>query len=243
MHGVATSSIYSVSFGQHVINFSLKYSNRKTLAISVLPDLSVSVTAPLGKDIAAIKTKVRHRAAWILRQQEHFKKFLPSTPPRRFVSGETHYYLGKQYRLKVIQAEKEVVKLKGGLISVWARNRKDSGRIKELVNHWLLTHAKIRFQQSLAKCWEKFRKYKVARPELRVRRMVRRWGSFNPRGVVYLNPELIKAPSHCIDYVVTHELCHLRYSDHSKSFYHLLSRVMPDWREHKARLERVEIAS
>jgi predicted metal-dependent hydrolase len=71
--------------------------------------------------------------------------------------------------------------------------------------------------------------------------MVKRWGSFSQRGVIYLNPELIKAPSHCIDYVVTHELCHLRHPNHTKSFYNLLSSVIPDWQMRKARLERVEI--
>lgn len=243
MTSAAASSFYSISFGQHAIHFSLKYSNRKTLAISVQPDLSVAVTAPCGKDIDTIKLKVRRRAGWILKQQDRFKKFLPSTPPRRYVGGETHYYLGKQYRLRIIQAEKEEVKLKGGFISVWAKERKDSKRIKELVDSWLLTRARARFWQSLEKCWEKFRKYNVARPELRIRKMIKRWGSFNPRGVVYLNPELIKAPSHCIDYVVTHELSHLRYSDHGKNFYDLLDRVMPDWQARKARLEKVEIAS
>lgn len=237
------SSAHSVSFGQDTIDFSLKYSNRKTLAISVQPDLSVSVTAPCGKDLDLIKTKVRQRGGWILKQQERFKKFLPTAPPRRYVSGETHYYLGKQYRLKIIQGDKEEAKLKGGFFCIRVRSRKDSERVKALLNDWLLSRAHLRFQLGLERCWDKFRKYNVGWPTLRVRRMTRRWGSFNQREIIYLNPELIKAPSHCIDYVITHELCHLQYSDHSKSFYEMLSRIMPDWQLRKARLERVEIAS
>ncbi len=242
MTAVAVPPAHSVSFGQHTILFSLVYSRRKTLAISVLPDLSVAVTAPDGKELDLIKDRVRGRAPWILKQQERFKKFLPTAPPRRYVSGETHYYLGKQYRLKVVRGEKEDVKLRGGFIHVRARDGADSERIKALLNGWLLEHARRRFQRSLERCWEKFRKGKAPRPELRIRRMTKRWGSFSRRGAVYLNPELVKAPSHCIDYVVTHELCHLRHANHTKDFYNLLGGVMPDWRARKARLERVEIA-
>src|SRR5687767_5607796 len=141
----AASSTHAVSFGQHTILFSLKYSNRKTLAISVNPDLTVIVTAPKGKDIGLIKTKVHKRAPWILEQQGYFKSFLPTTPPRLYVSGESHYYLGRQYRLKVTQAEVDAVKLIGGYIHVWARDRGDSRRVKSLLDGWLLSHARVYF--------------------------------------------------------------------------------------------------
>lgn len=69
--------------------------------------------------------------------------------------------------------------------------------------------------------------------------MTKRWGSWTRRGGVWLNPELLKAPGTCIDYVVTHELCHAVYGNHGKGFYALLRRVMPDWEARKARLECV----
>jgi predicted metal-dependent hydrolase len=69
--------------------------------------------------------------------------------------------------------------------------------------------------------------------------MPKRWGSWTRRGGICLNPELVKAPASCIDYVVTHELCHAVHGHHGKAFYELLRRVMPDWEHRKARLERI----
>lgn len=232
-------SIQAVSFGRRKIEFRLKFSSRRTLAITVKPDLSVTVTAPVGAEMEKIREKVRKRAAWILRQQDFFRAFLPTQPPRRYVSGETHYYLGRQYRLKIIEDGQEEVKLKGGYFEVRIRQKNDPNRIAFLLDLWLLSRAQSRFQHSLEKCWEKFRRHEILFPQIRIRKMSKRWGGCNDRGVIYLNPHLIKAPSHCIDYVVTHELCHLKHPNHGKAFYDLLRRVMPDWETRKQRLEKI----
>jgi len=232
---------YSIVYGKETIRFSLSYSYRKTLAISVHPDLSVTVTAPQGTKIEAVKQKVRKQAAWILKQRNYFSQFLPEQPPRQYVSGETHLYLGRQYRLKVVEGADESVKLKGGWICVQVKRKDDTQRIKALFDEWMLRRARERFQLSLEKCVEKLRRYQIATPQLRIRKMKKRWGSCTARGAINLNIELIKAPSHCIDYVVVHELCHLKYPDHGKKFYALLARVMPDWEARKQRLERVKL--
>lgn len=232
---------HSVSYGREVIEFTLKFSTRKTLAIDVNPDLSVVVTAPRGKDISLIKSKVHKRAAWILKQQDYFREFLPPMPPRQYVSGETHYYLGRQYRLKVIEAQEESVKLKGRYINVSVTDRGDRQRVARLLNSWFLSRARIRFQKGLDKCWERLRHYEMELPKLSIRKMSKRWGSCSRRGVIYLNTELIKAPSHCIEYVILHELCHLKHPNHGKAFFQMLTRVMPDWDKRKKRLERIII--
>jgi hypothetical protein len=233
--------VYSIAYGKETIRFSLSYSRRKTLAISVHPDLSVTVTAPQGTKIEAVKQKVRKQAAWILKQRNYFSQFLPEQPPRQYVSGETHLYLGRQYRLKVVEGADESVKLKGGWIHVQVKRKNDTQRIKALFDEWMLRRARERFQLSLEKCLEKLRRHEIAKPQLRIRKMKKRWGSCTARGVINLNIELIKAPSHCIDYVVVHELCHLKYPNHGKEFHSLLDRVMPDWGARKQRLERVKL--
>lgn len=233
--------IYSVQFGSSVISFNLKYVIRKSLAISVLPDLSVVVTAPFGSDIELVKRKVKKRASWILKQQEFFKAYLPTQPPRRYVSGETHLYLGKQYRLKVFEDDSESVKLRNGYIKVGLRDKNDKTRVAYLLDEWFLSHARVHFARRLSICWEKMRKQGIELPELRLRRMRKRWGTCTKSGAIYLNPYLIKAPSSCIDYVIIHELCHLKHAHHGKQFYDLLRRVLPDWEERKARLEKISI--
>jgi predicted metal-dependent hydrolase len=231
------TELHEVKFGNRGIVFVMKRTARRTLAITVKPDASVVVTAPRGVGIEAVRARVRKRAMWIRRQQEYFSRFLPKLPPRRYVSGETHRYLGRQYRLKVVEGPGEAAKLRGKFIEVETGRKGDTGRVRRLVEAWYALHARLRFARCLGECLARFHG-RAGAPELRLRRMPKRWGSWTPRGVVYLNPELVLAPASCIDYVVTHELCHLAHAAHGSAFYALLRRVMPDWEERKDRLER-----
>lgn len=227
-----------IRFGGGLIAFRLRQSNRRTLAITVQPDLGVVVTAPYKAALDTVLAKVRKRAVWIKRQQGYFSEFLPRTPPRQYVSGETHRYLGRQYRLKVVEAETAEVKLRGRFIWVQTPRKADTARVRELVEGWYLAHAKERLKRSFAECVARMGTRMTSPPRMQVRRMQKRWGSWTRGGGVWLNPELVKAPASCIEYVVMHELCHSVHGNHGKKFYELLRRVMPDWEQRKARLER-----
>ena len=201
----------------------------------------MTVTVPKKARLDQIRQKILKRAAWILKQQDYFADFLPPRPARQYLSGETHHYLGRQYRLKVEVGEEESVRLKGGWFHVRVRHKGDTRRIETMLDEWLLSRARERFQISLEKCSSQLRRYGFGEAKLCIRKMRKRWGSCTGRGVIYLNPCLIKAPSHCIDYIITHEICHLKYPHHGKQFYSLMSRVMPDWEMRKRRLERVPL--
>jgi predicted metal-dependent hydrolase len=229
---------YSVLFGGERIEFWLRRTNRRTLAITVRPDLGVVVTVPKKAVLETVLGKVRKRAEWIRRQQRFFRDFLPQMPPRRYVSGETHRYLGRQYRLKVVEAGESVAKLAGRFLWVHTPNKNDTARTRKLVEAWYRSHAKERFARSVAEGAARLGTPLASPARMQLRRMRNRWGSWTRRGVIYLNPELVKAPGSCIDYVVTHELCHLVHGHHGSAFYALLSRAMPDWEQRKRRLER-----
>jgi predicted metal-dependent hydrolase len=111
--------------------------------------------------------------------------------------------------------------------------------VRKLVQSWYLTHAKERLARSFAESTARLGTRLANPPRMQLRRMPKRWGSWTRRSGVWLNPELVMAPASCIDYVVTHELCHAVHGNHGKKFYELLRRVMPDWEMRKARLERV----
>jgi predicted metal-dependent hydrolase len=225
-----------IKFGSKQIDFQIKYSDRKTLGITVTPDMDVLVKAPKDSTISKIEEMLRKKAPWIIKQQSFFLAFHPKTTERKYISGETHLYLGRQYLLKVEEGHDESVKLKGKYIEVKTH---DKLRVKLLVNNWYLDHARSKFNSTALPLIEKFRKYKVEPSSIVLREMPTRWGSCTPKGKIILNPELIKAPKGCIEYVIIHELCHLIYHDHTQKFIDLQTKEMKDWEKWKMKLERL----
>jgi len=225
-----------IQFGSKQIDFCLEYSNRKSLGITVTPDLSVLIKAPVDTSLQIVKEKLRRKAPWIIRQQSFFLSFHPKTPPRKFIGGETHLYLGRQYRLKVLKRKVESVKLQGKFIEVTTI---DKSRTKQLLNEWYLQNAKIKFNAIAQPLIDKFRKHKVEPSSIVLREMQTRWGSCTPKNKIILNPELIKAPKGCIEYVIIHELCHLIHHDHTQRFIDLQTKEMKDWEKWKMKLEKL----
>lgn len=229
-----------IEYGAQVIEFRVERRDRRTLEIAVEPDASVVVTAPLAADVGKIDAKVRKRAAWVLRQQRYFQAFLPRTPERRFMGGETHLYLGRQYRLRVLHNGTNSVKLTRGFIVVDLPHGGSEGDVRTMVEQWYRDRAHVRFAERLEANLLRFSAPERYRPiGMIVRRLERRWGSMSPAGWLLLNLRLIEAPTHCIDYVITHELCHLSEPHHGPKFFVLLTQVMPDWTKRKERLEKV----
>lgn len=226
----------SIQFGSKQIDYLIEYSDRKTLGITVTPDMDVLVKAPNDSTISKIEEKLKKKAPWIIKQQSFFLAYHPKTTERKYISGETHLYLGRQYLLKVEENEKESVKLKGKFIEVKAP---DKARVKQLLNKWYLEHARSKFHATALPLIEKFKKYKVEPSSIVLREMPTRWGSCTPKGKIILNPELIKAPKGCIEYVIVHELCHLIHHDHTQKFMDLQTKEMKDWEKWKTKLEKL----
>lgn len=232
-----------IEFGSKKIEFHLEFTSRKSLGITVTPALEVLVKAPVDTTVDKIKEKLHKRAPWILKQLSFFLSFHPKTPIRKFVSGETHLYLGRQYRLKIIHDElgiiKDSVKINRQFIEVYVS---DKSKVEIMVNSWYLEKAKERFHQLAKPLFQQFTsKYNLmnANYQLVIREMQTRWGSCTPKGKIILNPELIKAPKGCIEYVIIHELCHLIHHDHTQKFIDLQSKEMPDWEKWKLKLEKL----
>lgn len=229
----------AIQFGSKQIDFRVEYSNRKSLGITVTHDLNVLVKAPVATSLEKVKEKLRKKAPWIIKQQSFFLSFHPKTPARKFIGGETHLYLGRQYRLKILKNKIESVKLKGKFIEVSAA---DKARVKQLVYEWYLEKAKEKLNQITKPLYEKFiSKHNLSfiTYNLSLRNMPTRWGSCTAKGKVILNPELIKAPKACIEYVIIHELCHLVYHDHTQKFIDLQTKEMPNWEKWKSKLEKL----
>ncbi len=230
-----------VTYGSEKISFLLSRRARKTLAITVHPDLRVEVIAPLEVDEDSILGRVRKRARWILRQRRLFLSWMPKPIPRSYRPGETHRYLGRQYRLRILSCSTTGVSLAGAYIEIRQSDPHDSVLARKQLDAWYRKQATRYFHRELAKARRRLAAYQLPDPKLRILRMPKRWGSCTPKGDILLNPELVKTPGMCVEYVILHELCHLRHPNHSPAFFRMLDAILPDWKERKNRLEGIEI--
>jgi len=229
-----------VPYGSHTIVVEIIRRRRSTLEIAVEPDTRVVATAPLGASREKIAEKIRKRGAWVLRQQRFFMQYLPRKPQRKYVPGETHLYLGRPYRLRVRAHTQEAVRLVHGFLIVHSRRPKQPAAVRKQVVAWYRDRAIARLSDRLEACLARFGDMKAFRPRaMIVRQMRQRWGSMSPSGRLMLNTRLVEAPIDAIDYVITHELCHIAQPHHGARFFNLLRQVMPDWERRKVRLERI----
>ncbi|TAN45637.1 MAG: M48 family peptidase [Nitrospirae bacterium] len=227
-----------VTYGKEKVPFDVTYVDRKTMEIAVHPNGSVTIRAPKGTAQKTIRDRLAKRARWVIKQINFFRKFEPLTPARQFLGGETHLFLGRQYRLKIRSQKTNTVKLKGAYFLITTPDAKDSPKIKDLLDSWYKEHARLIFSRRLEECYKRAERLSIPYPEIRLRKMVRRWGSCSKSGDILLNTSLVKAPLSCIDYVIMHELCHLKIHTHTNSYFKFLSKLMPDWEKRKERLEK-----
>ncbi|TDE07831.1 M48 family metallopeptidase [Flavobacterium sandaracinum] len=226
--------LHTLNFGSKEIVYTILYTKRKTLGITVNPDMGIVVKAPVESSFELIEAKVRKRAPWIIKQLNFFLTFYPKPNDKKYVTGESHFYLGKQYRIEIIEDKKNEVHYKGRYIQI---NTKNKNKAKELLNDWYRIKAKEKFQAIAEPIIEKFKKYNVEPTGIYIQEMKTRWGSCTPEGKIILNPELVKTPKGCIEYVIIHELCHLVHHNHTQKFFDLQTKENPLWERWKKKLE------
>jgi predicted metal-dependent hydrolase len=236
------SEIHEIPVSGGTLRYELSWTlRRRTVGIVVEPDRRVVVMAPRSATRERVAALVAHRIRWVRRQWERIDSLPARAPPRQWVNGETHRYLGRQYRLKIGTARTPEVKLHGGYFVVSVPDPRNGRAIRAAMEDWYQERAVVllnhRAQRALAATtW-----LEVGPLVIRIGQLQSRWGSTSRAGRITFNVDLVKAPLPCVDYVVAHELVHLRIPNHSPAFWRMLGRVMPDWKRWKERLERVEI--
>lgn len=225
-----------VRWGRTEIPFTYGFGKIKDLVISVHPDLAVTVKAPEGTSIEAIREKIRKRGPWIRKAWREFELYLPKQPPRRYVNGETHRYLGRQYRLRAEKGDTDSVKCLRGYLRVTTKADPTPGKICDMLDDWYREHAQRVFRERLEACVKRAAMEGIAEPIVSIRKMKTRWGSCSKEGRISLNLELIKTPKDCIDYVIFHELCHVKERSHGPRFWKLLVKLVPDCEARRKKL-------
>jgi predicted metal-dependent hydrolase len=230
----------SIAYGEERINFQVCVVSdrpKRKVAIHVHPDGSVQVDTPEGVANGEVREAVRKRARWVLKHVTEARRQREHVLPRQYVSGESHFYLGRRHVLKVsIDAnEKAGVKLVRGRLEVQCP-KDNPGMIKDLLWAWYRKRSMEFIQRRLNTHTDGI-SWLSAPPPWKLASMQKQWGSCSPKGALSLNAHLVKAPRECVDYVLLHELCHLKERNHSDRFYQLLERQMPEWRSVKAKLD------
>lgn len=210
----------------------------KNLHLSVLPPSGrVRVTSPENMKDDAIRTLISTRLPWIKKQQIKFTGQERQTA-RKYVSGESHYFLGKRYRLEVVykdEAPKVSVKGKNKIV-LQVRPKSTIQKRGDVLAEWYRERLH-QITDELIHKWEK--KLQVKTNYWGIKQMKTRWGTCNhKRARILINLELAKKPLACIEYVVVHELIHLIEKRHNDRFFSLMTKALPKWKGLKDELNR-----
>jgi len=231
----------SIEFGTSQIDYEVKYSSRrKNMSIAVHPNKKVEVLAPADLSQEEIQGALKRKAGWVKERLDWFEQMNQLAVNREYVSGETFLYLGRQYRLKIQYGTKRIpVKLRGKFFEVTllqsmpVQDRRET--VRRTMWRWYRAHAQEKIGVIIDRYSERLR---IEPPQFRVKYHAKRWGSCSQDGVLNINLRVIMAPLSQIEYVVAHELCHLKHKDHSASFWELLHLILPNYEVRKENLRR-----
>jgi predicted metal-dependent hydrolase len=220
------------------IEFKVLYSRRRTLGISVRPDSSVVVRVPFLTSFKTISRIVQQKSSWIIKHREGYREKEKSNLTRMYVNGETHLFRGVENILKIEKSGKPYVRLYNGTIELGLDKTEDPNAVKRLLYKGYKDEAMKVFPDMLIKAMKNHDKQMFKPAGLRIRTMKSRWGSCSNKGIITLSTELIKLPDLFIEYVIIHELCHLKHHNHGTGYYKLLSELFPDWKTVRKELRK-----
>ena len=237
------SEARSLRIGDEMLDYTLRRTGRqRTVGIFVEPDRRLTVLSPAGADIETVERILRRRLPWIRRQRRELEALPPPAAPRQWVNGETHRYLGRQYRLKLTKGSERSVKLSGPFLTVTLPDPKNRATVGRLVEQWYRQRAHLVVADRARRLLTTTTWLEIADlPPITLKALSHRWGSTTKAGRITLNVDIVRLPSACLEYVIAHELVHLRIPNHSPAYWRMLGRVMPDWKRRRDRLWRVEV--
>ena len=225
----------SFQYDTEKIEFAVVKSRRKSLSIAIQPDGNLLVKAPLLMSDGEILKWVKTKTSWIIRQRAKVLEQQEENPPKQYVSGEHFWYMGQEYELDVrISAGRAgMVGIAEDKIVLFSKTG-DATEIQKILTNWYIKQAKLWIPKRVRHFTEQMRE---SFGNITIKNQKKRWGSCSSARNLNFNWRLIMAPQEVLDYVVVHELCHLRQMNHSKEFWKEVEMVLPDYKMHKKWLE------
>lgn len=232
---------YQISSDRQIIEYEVVHRPRVTRCIhlELAEHGTLQVVAPRRMSKRLIQSTMQEWADYVVQFLQDAQARQQETPVLNYCSGERHLYMGQRYPLNIQQTETRRARLRlfNDQINVCTRAT-DRESIRTLLKKWYRQQAQRHFAERMQAIGELAPWTDGKKPVMRLRLMKRTWGSCSVSGVITLNPHLVKAPPECIDYVVAHEICHLREHNHSKAFYSLQQKLYPGWKAAKDTLQR-----
>jgi predicted metal-dependent hydrolase len=228
----------SFRYGTTTIDFSIEYiKDKKDVSLSVCLAEGVKVIAPEGIDLSQLDTILHKKAPWILKKKYELEEVADSPAPKEYVSGEKFAYIGRQYRLKVNKVEKldkPNLAFKQGrfLAEIPSNITNEDKRIElsQLFKEWYITQGRKKIEERTRIYCPKM---EVEPSKVVFKEQHKRWGTCTPEGAIYLNWRIMMAPMGVVDYVLVHELAHLKHQDHSNDYWRFVRSIIPDYEQRK----------
>lgn len=218
------------------IEFAVSKSNRKSLSIAIQPDGNLLVKAPLFMSDSEILKWVKTKTGWIIRQRAKVLEQQENNPPKQYVSGERFWYLGQEYELEVRMSTGRagMVGIVEDKIILFSKTAEGT-EVQKILSDWYIKQAKTWISKRVRFFAEQMGE---SFGNITIKNQKKRWGSCSSARNLNFNWRLIMAPEAVIDYVVVHELCHLRQMNHSKMFWNEVEKMLPDYKMYKKWLEK-----
>ena len=231
-----------VTYGKTEIPYRIHRSDRRTtVAVTVAAGQGVVLVAPTDASVRRLDRVVHAKARWIVDRLRHVGQVEGAEAAKEFLSGETFLYLGRSYRLKVEpRVNPGPAKLDHGWLRVRiardAREKERPAIVRAALEAWYIAHAQARLPERVELLAQQAG---LSPRSVLVRNQSKRWGSCDAHGNLRLNWHIIQAPMRLVDYVLAHELAHLRHKDHTKGYWALVGKIMPDYDQRREDLRAI----
>ncbi len=231
----------SIQFGTTTINYDIIYrSRRKNATLAVYPMKHVEITVQNNLELEEIQNLVRKKSVWVIKKLDWFDQITQLDSAKEYVNGETYLYLGRQYRLNILKENKKVqAKLRGKYLEMTLPEETQDSEVRKIVKTAMWDWYRKRAQKKIRESVRYYcKKIGIQEPQFRVKNQYKRWGSCTSKNILNFNLRAVMAPKSQLDYVIAHELCHIKHKNHSTQFWKLLQSIMPDYKERKEKLRK-----
>ena len=219
-----------------MFRYNIIYSRRRSISISVSPDKGVTVRAPLRASLNSIESFVNSRSEWVLKHLNNYSSHIRLNGP--VADGGKVLFRGKEYLLRLVNGDKVDVLISDNEIIVLSPVEKNPLAAEKALKKWYYDQAAILIPDKIGMMILKYQSFGFNPSMITIRRMKRRWGSCSSKGRITINSELVKIDDRFTDYVILHELCHLKQHNHGPEYYNLLSQVCPEWKNVRKELRK-----